>query len=524
MTGPGAGHGRRRALLLACAQYDDPTIPRLRSPERDAEELATVLSDQTRGRYEVRTEVNSTVDQARVAIEEFLSAGRRDDLLLLYFSCHGILDARNELHLAFRNTRQNLLQSTGLSREWVHGRLNEARPQSSIVLVDCCFSGAFVHGGLRARAARRPVDVEGLVRDPPPGKARAVLTASTATQLSFEDEVSRAEAAARPSYFTEAVITALRTGAADRDRDGRISVDDLYTFVYDRVTRAGHGQEPQRAIYGAGELVIAYAGQHEPEPPPPPEPPDSDLTLLIKPDMMLAPWPPLPGDAAAPHRPQDHRASHAGPQWPPTPPRLYAATPPAPPRQYPAAPIQRNPTYNRPALPREPISPQHPAAYQPGQAAAHSSAARRRSSTLRLVFALLLIAGLVTAAAVGLPRLLHPAHKGGSPDVSMTVTRVRSSGGKTLADVTVTNRSNHALSLPVFRNCSLIEQESGRSHAADPFATEKTFNSSLPPATTTRGTLVFEGTLSAGTSRVTISFDVVFGTGKPLLVRDVAVR
>jgi len=140
------------------------------------------------------------------------------------------------------------------------------------------------------------------------------------------------------------------------------------------------------------------------------------------------------------------------------------------------------------------------------------------------VFALLLIAGLVTAAAVGLPRLLHPAHKGGSPDVSMTVTRVRSSGGKTLADVTVTNRSNHALSLPVFRNCSLIEQESGRSHAADPFATEKTFNSSLPPATTTRGTLVFEGTLSAGTSRVTISFDVVFGTGKPLLVRDVAVR
>jgi len=209
----------------------------------------------------------------------------------------------------------------------LHARLNEARPQSSVVLVDCCFSGAFVHGGLRSRAARRPVDVEGLVRDPPPGKARAVLTASTATQLSFEDDVSRAEAAARPSYFTEAVIAALRTGAADRDRDGRISVDDLYSFVYDRVTRAGHGQEPQRAIYGAGELVIAYAGQHEPEPPLPPEPPDSDLTLVIEPDMPLAPWPPLPGDAAAPRRAQDHAAFHTSPQQPPRPPQPYVAPP-----------------------------------------------------------------------------------------------------------------------------------------------------------------------------------------------------
>ena len=327
MTGSGTARGRRRALLLACAEYDDPTIPRLRSPERDAAELAAVLSDETRGRYEVRTEVNPTVDEARVAIEQFLTDGRRDDLLLVYFSCHGILDARNELHLAFRNTRQNLLQATGLSREWVHARLNEARPQSSVVLVDCCFSGAFVHGGLRSRAARRPVDVEGLVRDPPHGKARAVLTASTATQLSFEDDVSRAEAAARPSYFTEAVIAALRTGAADRDRDGRISVDDLYSFVYDRVTRAGHGQEPQRAIYGAGELVIAYAGQHEPEPPLPPEPPDSDLTLVIEPDMPLAPWPPLPGDAAAPRRAQDHAAFHTSPQQPPRPPQPYVAPP-----------------------------------------------------------------------------------------------------------------------------------------------------------------------------------------------------
>jgi hypothetical protein len=390
LTGPAAVGGRRRALLLACANYDDPTIPRLRSPERDAEELSAVLADPTRGRYEVRKEINPTVDEARVAIEEFLSAGRRDDLLLLYFSCHGILDARNELHLAFRNTRQNLLQSTGLSREWVHGRLNEARPQSSVVLVDCCFSGAFVHAGLRARAASRSVDVQGLVRDPPAGKARAVLTASTATQLSFEDEVGRAEAAARPSYFTEAVITAVRTGAADRDHDGRISVDDLYAYVYDRVTRAGHGQEPQRAIYGAGELVIAYAGSHAPEPPLPPEPPDSDSTLLVQPNITLAPWPPLPEHTAARHRLPPPGPFEAAFRWPAAaPPRPTASPPASPPRRQPA------PTQDRIAASQPPPSQVH----QHPPAPTRSSTRKQRKSRTGRTKGTMILA--LTAALIG---------------------------------------------------------------------------------------------------------------------------
>lgn len=303
--------GRRRALLLACGDYDDPTIPPLRSPQRDADELADVLGDRARGRYQVQKSVNCTADQARVAIEQFLSEGRRTDLVLLYFSCHGMLDSRNELHLAFRNTQQHLLQATGLSREWVHARLNESRAQSSIVLVDCCFSGSFVHGGSRARAAQRPVDVDGLIRNPPPGKARAVLTASTATQLSFEDDAGRAIAAARPSYFTEAVIAALRTGAADRDRDGEISVDDLYSFVYDRVLRSGHGQEPQRSIYGGGDLVVGYAEEHAPEPPLPPEPPASDFRPQTV-DGRLAPWPPLPAGSAPAAPPFSGRTSLDG--------------------------------------------------------------------------------------------------------------------------------------------------------------------------------------------------------------------
>ena len=73
MGGPGTGRGRRRALLLARADYDDPGILRLRSPERDAAVRTTVLTDETRGRYEVRTEVNSTVEQERIAIEHYLS-------------------------------------------------------------------------------------------------------------------------------------------------------------------------------------------------------------------------------------------------------------------------------------------------------------------------------------------------------------------------------------------------------------------------------------------------------------------
>jgi hypothetical protein len=86
-----------------------------------------------------------------------------------------------------------------------------------------------------------------------------VLTASRGTEYSFEGEPLHGEDTARGSVFTGALVDGIRTGAADTDHDGRISVDDAYTYAFDRVRRAGTSQTPQRWLYGAeGEILLAH--------------------------------------------------------------------------------------------------------------------------------------------------------------------------------------------------------------------------------------------------------------------------
>ena len=47
--------------------------------------------------------------------------------------------------------------------------------------------------------------------------------------------------------FTRAIIDGLRTGDADRDRDGRITVTDLYHYVYENVRSVEPRQTPELA-------------------------------------------------------------------------------------------------------------------------------------------------------------------------------------------------------------------------------------------------------------------------------------
>jgi hypothetical protein len=53
-------------------------------------------------------------------------------------------------------------------------------------------------------------------------------------------------------------VTGIRTGAADIDDDGYISVDDAYAYAFDEMRAAGAQQTPQRWLYGAeGDIVLA---------------------------------------------------------------------------------------------------------------------------------------------------------------------------------------------------------------------------------------------------------------------------
>src|SRR5512144_280556 len=213
---------RRVALLVASYRYQDAGLRRLEAPQHDADALADVLRDPAIAGFDVTLLVNEPHHVVGKAIGTFYRERRRDELTLLYFTGHGLKDDEGRLYLAMTNTERESLPWTALPAELISEAMENSRSGQKVLVLDCCYSGAFPTG----RAAKADSAVHTLEKFA--GKGRAVLTASDATQYSFEGEHLIGEGSR--SVFTRCLVEGLRTGQADLDGDGDISLDDLYSY------------------------------------------------------------------------------------------------------------------------------------------------------------------------------------------------------------------------------------------------------------------------------------------------------
>jgi hypothetical protein len=244
--------GIRSALIVANDSYTDPGLSRLRAPDSDAQALARVLRDPDIGDFEVRVLLNEPAHEVNLAVEEFFADRRPDDLLLVHFSCHGVKDESGELFFAAANTRLRRLGATAVAAEFVNRRMNRSRSRRVVLLLDCCYAGAFERG-MTARAGT------GIgIGEQFGGRGRAVITASSAMEYAFEGDQLADTREQAPSVFTSALVEGLETGEADRDQDGLVALDELYDYVYDKVRAVTPHQTPGKWTFGVqGELVIA---------------------------------------------------------------------------------------------------------------------------------------------------------------------------------------------------------------------------------------------------------------------------
>nr|WP_239138913.1 WD40 repeat domain-containing protein [Actinoplanes regularis] len=86
-----------------------------------------------------------------------------------------------------------------------------------------------------------------------------MLTASRASEYSYEGAPLPGGAAPHGSVFTAALVDGLRSGGADRDNDGLISVEEAFIYAADEVRATGNEQTPQRWLYGGeGQIILAW--------------------------------------------------------------------------------------------------------------------------------------------------------------------------------------------------------------------------------------------------------------------------
>ena len=244
---------RKIALIIGNSEYDDQSLARLITPSEDVNDLVTALKSPDIGGFdEVVPLVNEAATFVRKSIARLFKEKSPDDLLLLYFSGHGVLDDQGQLYLAVKDTERDLLSGTAIPASFITGEMDRSRSKRQVLILDCCHSGAFARGtkGVPGASVGIASAFEGT------GYGRVVLTASDATQYAWEGDqvIGQAE----NSVFTHYVIQGLQTGEADIDADGRITLDELYDYVYGQVVTKTPKQTPGKWSYKQqGDLVIA---------------------------------------------------------------------------------------------------------------------------------------------------------------------------------------------------------------------------------------------------------------------------
>ncbi|HLF88127.1 MAG TPA: caspase family protein, partial [Anaerolineales bacterium] len=242
-------NGKRLALIVASSQFDDKDLNQLIAPAEDAEELARVLGDPVIGNFEVQTLINRSRDEVGKVIEAFFQDRRRDDLLLFYYSGHGIKDENGQLYFAVPNTQRKLLRSTAISSRLLHDVMEDSRSRRQVLILDCCYSGAFTKG-MRSRDDRQIGTKERFE-----GQGRVVLTASDNMQYAFEGEKVTGEGV--QSVFTTSLLKGLETWEADLNGDGEIDLDELYDYVFAQVRDKTTKMTPRKWSDIQGEIIIA---------------------------------------------------------------------------------------------------------------------------------------------------------------------------------------------------------------------------------------------------------------------------
>src|SRR2546429_538169 len=106
------------ALLIGVSEFADQRLARLNAPKNDVLALREILQDPSCGVFDhVELSLNDEYLKTRDDISRFTDKRSPDDLLLLYYSGHGILSRGNRLYLATAGSNLDLPRDRSLAAE-----------------------------------------------------------------------------------------------------------------------------------------------------------------------------------------------------------------------------------------------------------------------------------------------------------------------------------------------------------------------------------------------------------------------
>jgi uncharacterized caspase-like protein len=181
----------------------------------------------------------------------------KDDMVVIYFAGHGATerdpqspdgDGLEKYLLPFDADLRNLY-ATALPMDELSKIFNRIQSERLIFIADACYSGASGGRTIGISGPRASIS-EAFLDRISKGKGRVIITASGANEVSSENDDLK------HGVFTYYLLEGLK-GNADLDKDGIVTVDEIYNYVSLHVPKAtGQSQHPIKKGSVEGQLIM----------------------------------------------------------------------------------------------------------------------------------------------------------------------------------------------------------------------------------------------------------------------------
>ncbi|MBI3709480.1 MAG: caspase family protein [Proteobacteria bacterium] len=236
-----------RLLAVGIDRFKNPAVPQLRNAAADAAGIVEVMKQDRK--HEIFAEMDAillTDDKATLAaimqaFDELAARAKPVDIMLIFLAGHGVaLDGKYYYvpHDLPAVTPESLRDS-GLTHERLASALGKFPSARSAVILDTCFSGAFAVNDSILRDSRDQTIGKQISQE----SGRFILAGSADQQEALDGIDGH-------GVFTGVLLKAL-SGAADRDKDGKVTIYEMGEYAKLRVPEVakevgqGHQQKPR---------------------------------------------------------------------------------------------------------------------------------------------------------------------------------------------------------------------------------------------------------------------------------------
>lgn len=252
-------------LLVGVSQYQD-TVRNLTFASKDVQDIAQLFSKQKKNYGGIYTHIIINEQATSSAILTQLEALKKthvDDEIILYFSCHGLLDEQLNYYLAMHDTNFDAPQNNGLPYSKIEELIAQIPARKRLMFIDACHSGEVDKTEVELQQKETNDQKDLAVRSKSGNynlRPKLGLSNSFAYMQTLFSNISNGTGATVISAaggmefaleskdwgngaFTYSILEGIQSKKADLDEDGLVKISELQKYVTFTVHKLTNGKQ-----------------------------------------------------------------------------------------------------------------------------------------------------------------------------------------------------------------------------------------------------------------------------------------